>query len=176
MQLGRDEQKQTAPFVNLVNPTALDQVTKSMYDLIREYYHWDWVNVKLQYRIGGGPLYFGEAGEPIREFLRRLIHEMKRLKKPLNQNTIEAYKQVMQTKYDYSDAALKDYFQAYIELDQAEGVPEEIAEPWTYTPTTLFEDIENKTFSKLGLYVLAGVAVWGISTTIIPQTTKAVRN
>jgi len=174
MNLGRDEQRRTPPFINLINPTDLDRVTKRMYDLIREYHGWDWVNVPLQYRIGGGPLWFGVAGEPIRKFLQRLILEMRKRKKPLSSKTSEIYKTVLQNKFDYSDADVQDYFKAYIELDRAGQIPESISRAWGYTPSTIGEDIGRQLTGRIGLFVLGGIAVWGISTTFLPQVADAV--
>lgn len=174
MQLGRDEQSRTAPVVNLINPTDLDQITKRMYDLIREYYNWDWINPQLQYRIGGGPLWFGLAGEPIREFLTRLILEMrKRERSLLKAGSIAEYKTILKNKYGYSDKALSDYFRALRELIDAGHVPESISHPWDYQPTSIGEDVGNVVAGKLGLYLLAGIAIYGLSTTIIPQIAKA---
>lgn len=174
MELGRDEQQPTQPFMNLINPTDLDKVVIRMYELIREYHNWDWVNVALQYRIGGGPLWFGLAGEPIRKFLQRLILEMRKRKKTLTAKTSEMYKTVLQNKYDYSDADIADYFQSFMELQQAGQVPKSISHPWGYTPSTIGEDIGRQLTGRIGLFVLGGIAIWGLSTTFIPQVTDAV--
>lgn len=171
MHLGRDEQQPAAPFIRVFSKTDIQELTGRMIDLIPEYHGGiDWLNPKLYARLG-----FFELSEnnPVLVFLQRLILEMKKKKKPLTEKTAEMYKTLLVNKYDYSQGAIDDYIRAYIELDTAGDVPESISHPWEYEPSSFTSDIGKTLFSRAGLFVLGAVAVYGISTTIIPQTGEA---
>lgn len=172
MRLGRDELKPAAPFVRIFSKSDIQEVTGKIIDLIPEYYGGiDFLNPVLYRRLG-----FFELSEsnPVLIFLKRLILEQKKLRKPLTEKTRGIYTNILKQKYGYSDNALSDYIRAYMELKSAGEIPEAVLHPYDYTPTTVTGDIGKVLSSKLGLYLLAGVAIWGLSTTFIPQVTDAV--
>jgi len=167
MQLGRDEQQPSPPFLRVVSKTDIQKLTGKMIDLIPEYHGGiDWLNPILYKRLG-----FFELSEsnPVLVFLTRLILEMKKKKKSLTENTREIYRTTLINKYGYSEGAIDDYLKAYLELKSAGEVPESIDIPWDYEPSGFVDDIGKSAFSKIGLYILGGVAIYGLSTTIFPQ-------
>jgi len=166
--LGRDEQAPAPLFVRLINPTDLQRVSVKMCELIRQRYGWlDRLNPwSSGYRL------LGIECENVTEFLQNYIMIARQLRLQLNENTRADFAAHMAEQFGYRAEDLDVWIEAFLQVKKAGMVPQSIAIPWAYEPTTVGEDVAKtvtRSLPVVALIGLAAVAVYAFSSRGLPR-------
>jgi hypothetical protein len=164
--LGIDETKPGLLYVRDFSPTDLDKVETEIVRRVMGYYPGiDLLNADLWRKLGF-------AGGPVYEYLQQMMDLERRWNKSMDAGNAPEFNTEIQSVYATNSQDLIDYSRAYTEA-LAEGlVPETISKPWTYTATSVVQDVGAgvqmgvKTFWPL---ILGGVAVYALAAAFLPN-------
>jgi hypothetical protein len=163
--LGGDQQSRSAPFIDMIAPNDFDKLVSDI-----------WKNVSLQY-TWIYILFSGYSVDKCSNMLAAYLAESRTSKTVLTPQSFLDFKQILMSKYGFSDEHTNLFLNGFINADEQGLVPASLKTPWTYTSTSAIEDIANQLANKttndltnrIFWYALGGIAVYGIATSIIPQ-------
>lgn len=172
-QLGADETQAAGLFVRLVAPTEVQKISARMAQIIKGYYAGvDWLNAYL-WRILGVSTLEG----PLIDFLTNMIALERERRDSLNEATAGEYKATLRARHGYDVDQVVDYVRAYLQCMKEGLVVQAIQEPWTYTPTTIAQDVggvATGTVKALTPLLLGAVAVYAFVSVFLPNLLGAI--
>jgi hypothetical protein len=177
--LGGDTQARGLPILEWIAPTDFDKVLKA----IGNYANLNYSQIYL--------LFSWVNADTLATMLEALIVEMRIAQKPLAPTTFSFYKDALMSKYKVSDEHANIFLNGFIDADSQGLVPPTIASPWSYESTSFTQDITgvvadvgkamsdkatSSLVNRLFWYGLAGVAVYGLATSLVPQLADAAKS
>jgi hypothetical protein len=177
--LGVDQQTPAPALVNVVFPTDIDIVAAAMAKIILSYHANEWDNFLLIFMNQDKARVIGVDNSGITNFLQRYILYSRSIQQSLTENNWGTFADYFQGTYGYSDSDIRDYLQSMLDAQTAGYMKMDIIQPWTYTSTTVTEDITQaaggavKTaFPAVSGVLLIGVAIWAGMAFVVPGLLK----